>query len=175
MLQKPDLNWLNPSSFPPTQKNRGGISPKIIRELSFPNDNGLITGTSMAVFRSFSGVTGELVLCLLAQFSSVLPSFLGSFQVELRRTMPCHEVYSSQSASLFSAVPAAVLSRLSLTQIESRVPASSPSQWCSQAPIRCTPPEQTGKRSPPWTTWGQGRSDLVPECEKGVYKPAKGA
>lgn len=56
----------------------------------------------MAGFRCLGSVSGVLVRCLLAQFSFALPSFLGSFQVELRKTVPSRPMCSHLTVRLLS-------------------------------------------------------------------------
>lgn len=79
--------------------------------------------SSMAGSRCLNKVIGVLVLCLLALFSLVLPSFLALSKTKEDRFIG-HKIVFAECISF----PEKVLGRLSLAQIESCVLALSQSQ-----------------------------------------------
>lgn len=108
----------------------------------------------VAASRGADKVVRVLVLCLLALFSFVLPSFLGSFPVE--RTEDTLQVTGLSIPECIS-VPERVVCRLSLLRL-SHVLCCEPVTVLDQDCLACPPPEpaETGTSLAPHGVWEGG-------------------
>lgn len=119
----------------------------------------------MAGSGSWNKIVGAFGLCLIALFSSVLPSFLGSFHIEVKKI--------NVRATVFSAVLKKSPGQTVIDPDWVMYSSAEPVTVMHQAWVTCPPPAETDVH-PTGTRWGRGMGAQFPRVKTEGHKPSKG-